>query len=153
MKAIVIFTTYLVASTAFGAAVAAKTNDVSWMAGHWQGQYQGSPMEAFYSNPDGGMILGMTKIASGKTLSFFEFERIEESENTLVLKPMPFANSGVEFTLKELSEKRAVFDHPGHDFPERIIYELQENGQLLGRIEGTQNGQAVAEDFLFTKVP
>lgn len=151
MKATLLIACYLTASTALGAGISAKASDLGWMTGHWVGQYEGNPMEASYSSPDGGMILGLTKIASGEKFSFFEFERIEQVGGTLVLKPMPFANPGVEFTLAEFSANRAVFDNPGHDFPRRIIYELKANGQLLGHIEGEQNGLAAANDFLFTK--
>lgn len=130
----------------------AKVSDLDWMAGNWIGDSQGLPMEAYYTTSLGGIILGQTKISNGNAVEFFEFEKIEQVNDSLVLQPMPFGQSGVTFDLKEMTSSRVVFENPQHDFPTRIIYELKANGQLLGRIEGTQNGQSVAQDFLFSKV-
>ena len=133
-------------------ATSASIQDLAWMAGYWSGTYQGHKMEAHYSNPDGNMILGMTKIMSAQGgIEFFEFEQFEQTNSDLVLRPMPFGKPGVEFSVKELTKNRIVFENPAHDFPTRIIYELKSNGQLLARIEGQQNGQAVSEEFLFAK--
>ncbi len=129
----------------------AKVSDLDWMAGNWIGDAQGLPMEAYYTTSSGGIILGQTKISNGNATEFFEFEKIEQVNDTLVIQPMPFGKPGVIFDLKETGSNRVVFENPQHDFPTRIIYELKANGQLLGRIEGTQNGQSVAQDFLFSR--
>lgn len=129
----------------------AKIADLDWMAGKWVGDFQGLPMEAYYTTSAGGIILGQTKISNGNATEFFEFEKVEQVNDSLVLQPMPFGKPGVVFDLKEMGSSRVVFENPQHDFPTRIIYELKSNGQLLARIEGTQNGQSVGQDFLFSK--
>ncbi|HEY8272874.1 MAG TPA: DUF6265 family protein [Pseudobdellovibrionaceae bacterium] len=129
----------------------AKVSDLDWLAGKWVGDFQGLPMEAYYTTASGGIILGQTKISNGNTAEFFEFEKIEQANDSLVLQPMPFGKPGVTFDLKEMGANRVVFENPQHDFPTRIIYELKSKGQLLGRIEGIQNGQSVVQDFLFSK--
>ncbi len=128
----------------------ATTSDLGWMAGHWTGKSNGTPMEAYYSQPDGGAIIALTKIASSQKVEFFEFEKIIQVGDSLVLQPYPYDQAGVTFQLKEISDDRAVFENPQHDFPTRIIYEKQNSG-LLGRIEGMQNGQPVSQEFVFTK--
>lgn len=130
---------------------ATRAMDLSWMTGHWVGTSEGMPMEAHYGNAEGGMILGMTKIASGDETAFFEFEQIVEVNGSLVLRPLPFALHGVEFGLKEMMARRVVFENPSHEFPARIIYELRANGELLARIEGTRSGQPAGQDFVFTR--
>ena len=50
-----------------------------------------------------------------------------------------------------LTEYEVVFENPDHDFPQRIIYRLGDNGALLGRIEGNSEGQEVAVDFPMTR--
>ncbi len=130
---------------------AVKIQSLDWLSGQWVGEFHGAPMEAQYSSSSGGVILGMTKIASGERLDFFEFEKVYEDQGNLVLQPFPFGQPGVTFALKSITANKAVFENPAHDFPTRIIYELGADGSLLARIEGTQNGQPVSEDFLFTK--
>lgn len=140
----------LIVSAANAATVSIQ--DLGWLSGYWTGTYQGQNMEAHYSNPDGNMILGMTKILNAQGgVEFFEFEQLEQTNSDLILRPMPFGKVGAEFPVKELKKCRVVFENPSHDFPTRIIYELKSSGQLLARIEGRQNGQDVSEEFLFTK--
>ena len=131
---------------------AATINDLSWMSGEWKGTYNGLPMQAFYSDTSGGVILGQTKIANGAKAEFFEFEAIHEEAGTMILQPMPFATQGVSFNLKDIGPSRVVFENPQHDFPQRIIYELKASGQLWARIEGVQNGQPASDDCVFSKV-
>ena len=42
--------------------------------------------------------------------------------------------------LTELSETRAVFDNPRHDYPKRITYELSAEGGLSATIGFTKGG-------------
>ena len=46
-----------------------------------------------------------------------------------------------------LSEGEVVFENPGHDFPQRIIYSLKAGGNLEARIEGEAKGEARTVDF------
>jgi len=149
-KYTIAFSLITIAWTPFAMA-GAKIQDLSWMSGRWIGSYNSLPMEAQYSSSAGGMILGVSKIANGEITEFFEFEQIAQEGGSLVLRPMPFANKGVEFPLKELNGSKVIFENPSHDFPSRIIYELKPSGDLLARIEGIQNGKPVSEDFVFTK--
>jgi hypothetical protein len=148
-------TTVLAVALAAGSwspqALAAKIQDLAWLTGHWTGNYQGLPMEAHYGDSSGGMILGMTKIASSAKAEFFEFEKITEEGESLVLRPFPFGKGGVPFSLKELTASTVVFENPSHDFPTRIIYQLTPDGGLVARIEGTQNGQPASDEFVFKK--
>ena len=43
--------------------------------------------------------------------------------------------------------RKVVFENPEHDFPQRIIYQLDDDGNLAGRIEGLVNEAAHAADF------
>jgi hypothetical protein len=136
-----------------GAQALPQIQDLNWMTGHWVGTYNGLPMETFYSNGSGHMILGMTKIADGSRTDFFEFEQIDTNQDgSLTLRPFPFAKIGVEFPLKELAGERVVFENPQHDFPARIIYEIDDKRELIARIEGTLNGHPASDQFVFKRV-
>ena len=54
------------------------------------------------------------------------------------------------FRLVEVSGQRAVFENPGHDFPQRIIYR-REGDTLHARIEGNQNGELRYSEWQWKK--
>ena len=49
------------------------------------------------------------------------------------------------------SANELIFENPQHDFPQRVIYRLQTDGSLLGRIEGVSKGKEKAVDFPMTR--
>jgi hypothetical protein len=59
----------------------------------------------------------------------------------------------VAFKLKELGERRVVFENLQHDFPQRIRYWLDAAGAMHARIEGLQAGQTVSEEWVWKRVP
>ena len=50
------------------------------------------------------------------------------------------------FALVESGPRRAVFENPGHDFPQRIVYE-RTGDRLDARIEGRQDDQPISEEW------
>ena len=97
--------------------------------------------------PAGGTMLGMGRtIAGGKTVEF-EFMRIaQEDDGEIYFIAIPSGQAETRFKLIKQDKNEAVFENPTHDFPQRVIYRLQENGALLGRIEGLSKGQEKAVD-------
>ena len=56
------------------------------------------------------------------------------------------------FTMTIVTNREVIFENPDHDFPQRIIYRLVSDEELLGRIEGTIDGVERAADFPMKKV-
>lgn len=63
----------------------------------------------------------------------------------------PSGQETARFKMTAIGPLEVVFENPEHDFPQRIAYRLIEDGKLLGRIEGTVNGEAKAGDFAMTR--
>jgi hypothetical protein len=63
-------------------------------------------------------------------------------------------NDGAEvaFALRQPIEQEYIFENPGHDFPQRIIYRKVHRDSLVARIEGTVQGTFRKEDFYFRRV-
>ena len=55
--------------------------------------------------------------------------------------------AGTAFRLIANADRRAVFANPEHDYPQRILYWIDEDGALHARIEGTQNGENRASEW------
>ena len=129
----------------------AGVEKVAWMAGTWQGTDQGMAMEEVWLAPAGGAMLGMHRDVARGRMTSFEFFRIEESERGLVYLSQPRGLPATPFHAVEVSGKRVVFENPEHDFPQRILYWLAEDGALHARIEGKDKGKEAAMEWRWTR--
>lgn len=107
--------------TPFKASIA----DVKWIEGNWAGtRSTGSTFEERWSPAKGGAMLATSRSVNAAGRMFaFEYLRIVERDGGLVYVAQPNGAPPTEFVLTELSETRAVFDNPRHDYPKRITYE------------------------------
>jgi hypothetical protein len=111
-----------------------RLSDLAWMSGHWGATIDGWDMEEVWLAPAGGVMLGMHRDAK-PAKAMFEFQRIAQTPDGLVYFAQPRGNPAVPFALTEATATRVVFANPKHDFPQRIIYTLQ-NERLCARVEG-----------------
>ena len=144
----------LIASAAMPmAALPATIDDLAWLSGCWAaaGQQAGSGEQ--WMSPAGGTMLGMNRnVRDGKTVAF-EFIRIVEQEaGGLEFIASPSGQNTTSFSMSSLSDREVIFENPDHDFPQRIIYRLMSDDELLGRIEGTIDGKERAVDFPMKKI-
>ena len=117
--------------------VSYNMDSLSWMVGSWGGEKDGTEMEEYWIPAKGGMMLGLHRdVNPHKNLVFFEYLRIEKNKNGIFYTASPNGHSATSFVLKELSGLKAVFENPKHDFPQRIIYQLEGDDILIVRIEG-----------------
>ena len=115
-------------------ALTASLDDLSWMAGHWGATIDGVEMEEVWLAPKGGVMVGMHRDAKPSKASF-EFMRIAVTPEGIVFLAQPGGRPATPFPLVEASPTCAVFENPKHDYPQRIIYSLEE-GRLCARVEG-----------------
>ncbi len=123
---------------------------LSWMNGGWVQKSGGVEIEERWVGPRGDLLAGVNiTVARGRTS--FEFLRIAKTPKGIAYIAQPGGKTPVEFPLKEMSEKKVVFENLAHDFPQRIIYEVRADGTLLARVEGMLKGKLEGQDFTFTK--
>jgi hypothetical protein len=123
-------------------------DDFAWLAGGWERSGNGRETVEQWMKPAGQTMLGMSRtIVSGKTREF-EFIQIRQQENgDIFYVALPSGQNETWFKLVKMGEKEAVFENPEHDFPQRIIYRLENDGSLHARIEGMSKGQLKGIDF------
>jgi len=104
--------------------------------------------------PAGGSMLGMSRtVADGKTREF-EFMRIAREESgDIFFIANPSGQKEARFKLIKADAREVIFENPAHDFPQRVIYRLDEGDSLLGRIEGMSNGEEKSADFPMKRLP
>jgi hypothetical protein len=126
---------------------------LTWLAGCWasEGGEPGSGEQ--WMPPAGGTLLGTSRtVTKGRTVAH-EFMQIREHEpGRLAFIANPSGQAQATFPVKSLGAREVVFENPTHDFPQRVIYRLDEAGVLRARIEGTIDGKPRAEDFPMRRV-
>ncbi len=120
--------------------------DLLWLAGYWAGAADGTAMEEVWTEPGGGVMLGLHRDLRPGRPAFFEYLRIEQRESAVVYIASPRGKSATEFTLVSTDTFEAVFENLEHDFPQRIIYR-REGDLLIARIEGEVSGETKRQEW------
>jgi hypothetical protein len=126
-------------------------NRLSWMAGSWTGAHGKLETEEYWIAPKGGCLLGLHRDVAGDRMVSFEYLRIETTPGGLVYVASPKGGPSTPFRLVECGEKRVVFENPEHDFPQRILYWIAEDGAMHARIEGPKDGKTAAMEWRWTR--
>lgn len=127
-------------------AAKATIADMAWLADAWTGMKRTSSIEERWNHPKGGAMFGVSQTVRDGKMTAFEFLRIVERDGGLVYVAQPGGNAPTEFVLTEINNQRAVFANPRHDYPQRIIYELSDNGTLTASI-GFARGRLQSFEF------
>lgn len=112
---------------------------LGWLAGCWEGQGGGGRNQECWMAPEGGMMLGISRVISPRGTQF-EFLRIAPHGDGLALLASPSGKPAVAFELVESAEGLAVFANPEHDFPQRITYRRQGDA-MTARVEAQREGE------------
>jgi len=123
-----------VATTA-SADVSCTIKGLAWLAGSWSGTSNGVTMEEVWTEPRGGMLLGLHRDSKGENV-MFEFLRIAKDEGDIVYWASPRGAEATGFRLSACGESSATFENPDHDYPKKILYWIDDDGRLHARIEG-----------------
>jgi hypothetical protein len=124
----------LLGLTLSGSLQAQTLEDLNWMSGYWVASEGGTTLEELWMPASGGIMVGLNRSVYVNGRSAFEYLRIAESGSSVVYLASPGGAVPVPFTLKKVTDTKAVFENLEHDFPQRIIYSLS-GDQLTTRIE------------------
>ena len=128
-----------------------RVTDLAWIAGHWQGTKGKSQIEEHWLPPSGGAMLAVSRTLVENRMTAFEFLRIEERDDVIYYVAQPQGRPPTDFRLIRISAREAIFENAQHDFPQRIIYRLEGEDELVARIEGPRNGKTVGVDFRYRR--
>ena len=131
---------------------AATLESLKWLAGRWEGDVEGDTTEEHWTEPKGGMLLGMNRSVYRSGKASFEFLRIAETPNGITYFASPSGKAATPFILKDASDGHVVFENKENDFPQRIIYRRQKNS-LTARIEGLIKGKEESMEWTWKLLP
>lgn len=124
---------------------------LAWMAGEWTGDRGGVRMTESWMEPRGGLMLGTHRDVADAGRTFFEFLRIAPDEAGIpVYHASPGGRAATSFRLVECGSRRVVFENPGHDYPQRVVYE-REGDSLTARIEGVVDGEERSSAWRYSR--
>lgn len=129
-------------------------NTMSWLAGCWGGSGSGREFTEQWMKPGGNTLLGMGRtIAKGKTVQS-EFMQIRQEEaGDIYFVAKPSGQEEASFKLVNTRARELIFENPTHDFPQRVIYRLKDDGSLLAAIEGTLGDKKKRIEFPMKREP
>lgn len=134
-------------------AMAAEIDALAWLAGCWQSE-QGDPGSGeHWLPPAGGTMFGVSRtVKNGKTVEFEFVQLRANADGKLVFIAQPSGQKEATFVASSVGTDSVTFENPQHDFPQKIIYRLQQDGRLVARIEGTRDGKVRGVDFPMKRV-
>lgn len=128
--------------------VARSVDRMAWLAGCWEGTLSnGATYEEAWLTPRGGTLIGMARMVRDDQTQSFEFMRIVDDDGTLVFIAHPSAQEPTEFHAVGITSVAATFENPDHDFPQRVLYRLNQPDELLARVEGDRDGELRGLEF------
>ena len=131
-----------------------KTIDLeqlSFMWGHWINESSSIVQEEWWTDGRGDMMLGVSRTVKEGHVVFFEYTRIEKTVDGIFFIASPSGQPTASFKLVESSPKKAVFENPSHDYPQRIIYISESPGHMKARIEGQVGGKEKFSEWTWKK--
>jgi hypothetical protein len=124
---------------------------LSWLEGLWTGTKDGVETEERWTSTKGGALLGLHRDVKNGRMVWFEFFRVDTTQDGAFYFASPGAAAATPFRLVSMGDRRVVFENKAHDFPQRILYWLDAEGSLHARIEGPKKGKEVAEEWIWKK--
>ncbi|MFQ5630950.1 MAG: DUF6265 family protein [bacterium] len=133
----------------------ARLSDLDWLIGAWQRETAKSfTYETWRQLSDRtfeGESFRVPKATSDTV--FVESLLLVEMAGEIFYMPKVAENKyPVPFRLVSFADGKAVFEHPEHDFPQRIIYKRKTDDSMTAYAEGEINGQKKLLEFQFRKV-
>lgn len=120
-----------------------------WMSGSWSATVKGVEMEEHWTTPKGGVMVSMHRDIRPDGKAWIEFARIQQQGDEVVFFAQPGGKPPTPFKMVEAASKRIVFENREHDYPQRIVYWLGENGALCAATELANGGDR--EEWCWTR--
>jgi len=121
--------------------------DLGWLAGNWIREDADSVSEHVWLAPRGQVIVGLQRDTRGGITRHTEFVEIRQGPDGIVFHVYPVGQAPTDFFLVWADERRMLFENPDHDFPQRILYWIENGSTLVARIEGRVEGRIRASEW------
>lgn len=124
--------------------------DLAWLGGCWKANEKESRVNNIeqWSQPFANVMVGVGVEQKNGKASSWEHMRIEaRNDGSIVYTAKPHNQKEANFTLTSTDADMLTFENPKHDFPQKITYRREKNGNLEMRIDGELKGEKRAALF------
>lgn len=142
-----------------------RVEDLAWIAGRWEGEIGGQPVEEQWSVPAGGAMMGMFRwLRDGKPFLYEHFLLEPGPEGPVMFlrhfHPGSVAweerDAAVPFTLVSLAEgddgPEAVFEDRTAEPPVRLTYRREGEGALVVLLDTWRGERPLRLEFRYRRV-
>ena len=120
---------------------------LEWMLGQWKSQTGEEIIVEYWHKTADTLFHGETWfIDAGDTIASEQLKIVARG-NDIIYVAAPSGQPVTEFKLAQLKNNEALFENPGHDFPQKIVYKRISSDSLYARIEGVIDGREQSMDF------
>lgn len=136
-----------------------SVSDLAWIAGQWQGQKGGDPLDEHWSTPASGTMMGMFRWIKGGKILVYEFLAIEDGPKGPVLLLRHFRSGLIALEEKDSPLRcplagggpgEAIFACESE--PTRLIYRRAGENGLTVLLERQKDGQARTDEFVYQRM-
>lgn len=132
-------------SAAAAATVPTSLAALDWLRGCWAGKVTRREFTEQWQQARGGMMLGVSQMVVGEQTLDYTYLRIESRPDGLYYIAIPSGKTELAFKLASVEvdngAKLFTFDHSGEEFPQRIVYRLNEQGSMFAQVAGKVSGK------------
>jgi len=117
---------------------------LDWFIGSWTGEIKESIFSETWEKVNDSLFSGQSYFIKGSDTLSRETISLQQQDTTVFYIPLVEGqndNKPVYFKLTFSDSTHAVFENPGHDFPQKISYELRDSDSLIATISGIQEGK------------
>ena len=123
-----------------------RLDDLDWLVGRWTSDTDAGRSQTLWTEPDGGLMLGVDLEIKRAGDTVYEFLRIEESGEGLTLHSSSNGEREIAFALRDLGSDRVEFQRQFPDFPSLVAY-WKDGDELCAKIEGLHHGRMRTMDW------
>jgi len=123
------------------------------LAGCWRAGVDLASTEEQWMAPTGGIMVGMSRTLMEGRARAWEFLLIRAVEDRLVYWAHPSGQEPTAFPATSISDNRAVFANPEHDFPKRIEYRRASADRMVASVFGQADAGEPAFALDYRRVP
>lgn len=137
----------LLLAAPLAAQTVARPSLPDWMAGTWMMEDGANWSDEVWTDPRGGIMLGVARSGFGPELQSWEMAQIRvKADGRISLFAQPQGKAPSEFPMVLISAESIEFANPAHDYPQRIRY-WRQGRLLMAEISLMDGSRAVRWNF------
>jgi hypothetical protein len=129
-------------------------NKFNWFIGSWTGETGESIFTETWQKVNDTLFIGQSYFIKDSDTLSRETISLQQQDTSVFYIPLVEGqndNKPVYFKLTFSDNTNAVFENPGHDFPQKITYQLRNGDSLVATVSGFQEGKGRSISFPMKK--